>query len=70
MLRRYFGRVLFPSSFTQINLKKRFVSVQGEGLGHGVGMCQIGALYMAKKGKNYREILAHYFPKFRLEKVY
>lgn len=31
------------------------------GYGHGVGMSQYGANYMAKNGKNYREILATYY---------
>jgi stage II sporulation protein D len=35
----------------------------GRGFGHGVGMCQWGARHLAKEGKSYREILAHYFPK-------
>lgn len=32
-----------------------------QGKGHGVGLCQYGADGMAKAGKNYREILAHYY---------
>jgi stage II sporulation protein D len=31
------------------------------GYGHGVGMSQWGANYMAKGGKNYMEILTHYY---------
>lgn len=31
------------------------------GYGHGVGMSQYGANYMAKNGKNYREILSNYY---------
>lgn len=32
------------------------------GWGHGVGMSQAGAVFMAKRGAGYREILAHYYP--------
>lgn len=32
------------------------------GYGHGVGMSQSGANAMAQKGKNYKEILLHYYP--------
>lgn len=32
------------------------------GYGHGVGMSQYGANAMAKDGKDYREILAYYYP--------
>ncbi|MFZ5468268.1 MAG: SpoIID/LytB domain-containing protein [Myxococcota bacterium] len=38
------------------------VQFQGHGLGHGVGLCQHGALAMAHQGLDYRRILAHYFP--------
>ncbi|MCU0286451.1 MAG: SpoIID/LytB domain-containing protein [Acidobacteria bacterium] len=34
----------------------------GRGLGHGVGLCQYGACSLAQGGKDYREILATYFP--------
>lgn len=33
-----------------------------KGYGHGVGMSQYGANYMAQNGKNWREILEHYYP--------
>lgn len=33
-----------------------------EGIGHGVGLSEYGALLMAQSGKSYREILAHYYP--------
>lgn len=32
------------------------------GYGHGVGMSQNGAQYMAKQGSNYKQILAWYYP--------
>ena len=32
------------------------------GWGHGVGMSQAGAIYMAKNGADYREILAYFYP--------
>jgi stage II sporulation protein D len=38
------------------------VATRGRGYGHGIGMCQTGALTMAEQGKNVREILAHYYP--------
>lgn len=36
------------------------------GYGHGVGMSQCGANHMAKQGKNYKEILAWYYPNTKL----
>lgn len=39
-----------------------FLSIAGGGNGHGVGMCQNGAIAMAKKGYTYQMILRHYYP--------
>ena len=36
--------------------------IRGRGSGHGVGMCQVGALRRARGGALYRDILAHYYP--------
>ncbi len=38
------------------------VSFVGGGNGHGVGMCQNGALGMARRGYSYAMILSHYYP--------
>ncbi len=37
-------------------------TVTCEGYGHGVGMSQYGADYMARQGSTWEEILAHYYP--------
>ncbi|MDH5681191.1 MAG: SpoIID/LytB domain-containing protein [Spirochaetota bacterium] len=39
------------------------VLFRGHGLGHGIGLCQYGAIKMGILGKTHREILEHYFPK-------
>lgn len=36
--------------------------VRGNGYGHGVGLCQEGAMAMARQGAGCDEILAHYYP--------
>ncbi len=36
--------------------------LEGHSVGHGVGMCQLGAIGMANSGVGFREILAHYYP--------
>ncbi|WP_413362465.1 SpoIID/LytB domain-containing protein [Robertmurraya sp. 2P01SA] len=41
--------------------------VSGKGNGHGVGMSQWGASIMADKGKNYKEIIEHYYPGTEIE---
>lgn len=45
-------------------------SFRGGGFGHGVGMCQTGAMMMGKLGKNYREILSHYYRGSTIKKLY
>lgn len=37
------------------------VLLKGRGFGHGVGLCQIGAMEMARLGYNYSEILHFYY---------
>lgn len=37
------------------------VKITTRGYGHGVGMSQYGANYMAKEGKSYEDILKHYY---------
>lgn len=39
-----------------------------KGYGHGVGMSQTGADYMAKQGSSYEEILLHYYDGAKLQK--
>jgi stage II sporulation protein D len=38
-----------------------FVKLSGKGYGHGVGLCQEGAMKMAKSGFTYQQILGYYF---------
>ena len=44
--------------------------LKGAGWGHGVGLCQIGALGMALAGKSANDILTHYFQSSELRKLY
>ena len=37
------------------------VVLEGRGFGHGVGLCQEGAMHMARTGMSYTDILHHYF---------
>ena len=46
------------------------VIIEGRGWGHGVGMCQWGAMAFSAAGKDYSAILRHYYPKTQLERVY
>jgi stage II sporulation protein D len=51
-------------------LKLLAVVASGAGSGHGVGLCQTGALGMARTGSRGEEILAHYYPGASLRKLY
>lgn len=46
------------------------ISIAGGGNGHGVGMCQHGAIAMAKAGYRYDMILGHYYPGCTVAKLY
>ena len=45
-------------------------TLRGSGWGHGVGLCQIGALGMALDGRKTDEILFHYYHSSELRKTY
>lgn len=49
---------------------KNNVVISGKGNGHGVGLCQWGAIGQSKKGIDFKEILNHYFPGTRLKSIY
>jgi stage II sporulation protein D len=42
------------------------VIATGAGNGHGIGLCQWGAMGMAKAGKSHRQILSHYYRRAKL----
>ena len=42
----------------------------GAGFGHGVGMCQLGAIGMAEAGKSHSQILQHYYRGTHLHRLY
>ena len=70
LLRRYFGRVIVPSNNFKVELKGSQVLLKGSGRGHGVGMCQLGALHLARRGWDYKKILSYYFPHFKMKRIY
>ncbi len=45
------------------------VIIRGAGFGHGVGMSQYGAYGFAKRGRDYRFILAHYYSGTQIGKL-
>ncbi|MEN8127803.1 MAG: SpoIID/LytB domain-containing protein [Planctomycetota bacterium] len=60
------GRKIRSTIFSSEKKDDTVTFQNGLGFGHGVGLCQCGAQGMARKGKNYNEILEHYFPGSKL----
>ena len=48
----------------------RIALTNGRGYGHGVGLCQWGAQFLAERGKTGEEILRYYYPKVELVRAY
>ena len=57
------ARTIFglKSANFSINIVDNNINFSVIGYGHGVGMSQTGADSMAKEGKNYEEIIKHYY---------
>lgn len=69
------GEPALYSTFFDVELTRRGADVvrvvaTGRGYGHGVGMCQTGALSMSRSGRSYREILGHYYRGAELRRPY
>ena len=48
----------------------RWAFLSGRGWGHGVGLCQCGAQWLARRGKQADQILQYYYPGSYLKKLY
>jgi len=48
----------------------REIVAEGGGWGHGIGMCQVGAMGRARAGQDYRTILGTYYPGTRVVNAY
>ena len=46
------------------------VDVKGRGWGHGVGLCQMGAVELARRGWSFERILKHYYQGVKLTRAY
>ncbi len=47
-----------------------YFTFRGKGWGHGVGLCQIGAVGMARAGADYKDILKKYYQEIKISKIY
>ena len=57
------------STLFRITTQGSQVQVYGRGFGHGLGLSQWGAYYLAKQGINYHQILVHYYQNTTLSQV-
>lgn len=60
-LRRIREKYNLKSTFFSIDVEGDSVVFRGKGIGHGVGLCQDGAIQMAKRGFNYADIIKFYY---------
>jgi len=60
---------LLKSNYITLKAKGNKVVIEGKGWGHGVGMCQFGAIEMARQGKNYQRILYHYYSGTKIKTI-
>ena len=72
-IRRVLGNLpssLFTMTIKRVDKRIRSISFKGRGWGHGVGMCQMGAIGMAEAGYDNKSILEHYYPGSTIQTVY
>jgi SpoIID/LytB domain protein len=67
---------ILPSTWFNLEMERKSdgsiqrVIARGRGKGHGVGMCQTGAIGMARKGYSHKEILMYYYSGARIAEGY
>ena len=67
---RWLQSTAFQLTVSRTNGEVTRLVAAGAGSGHGVGMCQWGAIGRARAGQDYRKILSTYFPGTKIEKIY
>lgn len=55
------GGKILPSAWFHVHHENGVWIFQGKGLGHGIGMCQMGARGRSRAGQSYQDILWHYY---------
>jgi stage II sporulation protein D len=69
LIRDAFGVDTVRSTLFTISKTATGFRIDGKGWGHGVGMCQAGAVGRARAGQKYNQILATYYPGTQLVTV-
>jgi len=68
-LRQSLGGTIIRSTNFSLRIDKGKAIFKGIGWGHGVGMCQWGANFMAESGSKAGEILRFYYPKAEITDI-
>lgn len=68
-LRQLFSPSLRSSAF-YVEREGDTIVLHGAGWGHGVGMCQSGAVAQATQGRTFEQILKHYYSQAELLNIY
>lgn len=63
-------RLGLPSTWFDWEVQGEQVRFRVKGYGHGVGMSQYGADGLAQEGKDYREIIKHYYTGVEIEPIF
>lgn len=66
-IRSHLGYSKVKSTRFDVKIAGDEITIEGTGNGHGVGMCQWGARYLANQGRTYEEILSYYYPSSHIE---
>jgi stage II sporulation protein D len=61
---------MLPSAFFIMDKSGKSITLHGGGYGHGVGMSQNGVKAMADSGKDYEEIIKHYYTDVEIGFIY
>lgn len=75
VVRRPDGQGLLRSTLFDVAVVKSHgrvqrVTIKGRGWGHGIGLCQVGAMERARRGQSHEAILKHYYHDIRLTRWY
>ena len=57
------------STLFRVSTDGNNLHIKGRGFGHGLGLSQWGAYYLAQQGVNYHQILAHYYQSANLSQL-
>jgi stage II sporulation protein D (peptidoglycan lytic transglycosylase) len=63
------GSMSLWSTLFDIARSNSKIIAKGKGYGHGVGLCQWGAIGLSRDGSSYKQILEHYYPGTELGEI-